>query len=497
MKNFFQGIKIERLKYISVLYSVALNAVKLMVQEHYDTPEYEGTLFLINSCWFDIDVSEYAHTRCIYYNLEHTEDYDINQRNDIQNYLKDYNVTEIWSMEPNCEVFDSDLGVKYKPMRYTSYIKRTVPPTEPKFELGFIGIIGSNDYSPRRNNFFDKYTRTPEYNYSIKILNGYPISELEDELSNCKFILDSHRNYRHNMQNQVRIFEHICLGHTVLSEKSDYNIFPGLIYEWENADELNHLINTVEPEDFSDRYKEMTYTDEAYDNYCWQILNDNFYKNTEKYFFTKKFYRYDLINKLIDNFDYKTYLEIGVDCGDNFYKIKPYGGCWRVGVDPNPRSAATCHMTSDEFFDMLEHDQFNEIKHDFKFDIVFIDGLHLWEQCYRDITNALNHLSPNGIIICHDMNPLEEMYQSRSNKVQYWNGDVWKSFVKLRMERNDVFTCMIEDCDFGLGIISWGNQEPITLDKPFDELLYDDFKRNKAYLMNTTTLDKFIEHNKL
>ena len=138
MKNFFQGIKIERLKYISVLYSVALNAVKLMVQEHYDTPEYEGTLFLINSCWFDIDVSEYAHTRCIYYNLEHTEDYDINQRNDIQNYLKDYNVTEIWSMEPNWEVFDSDLGVKYKPMRYTSYIKRTVPPTEPKFELGFI-----------------------------------------------------------------------------------------------------------------------------------------------------------------------------------------------------------------------------------------------------------------------------------------------------------------------------------------------------------------------
>ena len=74
---------------------------------------------------------------------------------------------------------------------------------------------------------------------------------------------------------------------------------------------------------------------------------------------------------------------------------------------------------------------------------------------------------------------------------------MWKSFVKIRVERNDVYTTMIEDCDFGLGIITWGNQEVITLDKPFEKLLYEDFVKNKPYLMNTTTLDKFLEYNKL
>ena len=190
-------------------------------------------------------------------------------------------------------------------------------------------------------------------------------------------------------------------------------------------------------------------------------------------------------------------MEIGVFKGECLNEIKPYGGCWKVGVDPDPESAATCHLTSDEFFNILDHNGFEEIKSDFKFDIVFIDGLHLWEQCYKDINNALNHLSPNGIIICHDMNPLEQMYQSRTRYTGYWNGDVWKSFVKIRVERNDVYTTMIEDCDFGLGIITWGNQEVITLDKPFEKLLYEDFVKNKPYLMNTTTLDKFLEYNKL
>lgn len=500
MKNFMENAKLDRFKYISVVYSSELNAVKLMIQEHYDTIEYEGTLFLINTCGIDIDtlLSDFNYTRCIYYVLEHTKDYDESQRDDIHNYLKNHNVTEIWSMEPNCELFDVGLKIKFKPMRYTSYIERTIPPTEPKFDLGFIGIVGSNNYSPRRNDFLEKYIRTPEYDYSMKILNGYPISELEDELSNCRFILDTHRNYRHCMQNQVRIFEHICLGHTVLSEKSEYNIFPGLIYEWENADELNELVKTVTPSDFSQEYKEMTYTDEAYEKYINKILYDNYLVKMQDYFSSKKYYRYDLINDLIDKIGYKTYLEIGVFNGECLYNINPTGDCWKVGVDPDPQSAATCHLTSDKFFEILDNDGFGEIKHDFKFDIIFIDGLHLWEQCYHDITNALNHLSPNGVIICHDMNPLEEMFQRRyKGESSIWNGDVWKAFVKLRTERNDVFSCMIEDCDTGLGIITWGMQQPIVLDKPFDKLTFSDFQKNKAYLMNTVKLNDFIERNNL
>jgi hypothetical protein len=57
---------------------------------------------------------------------------------------------------------------------------------------------------------------------------------------------------------------------------------------------------------------------------------------------------------------------------------------------------------------------------------------------------------------------------------------------------------MIEDCDFGLGVITWGNQEAIKLNKNFDELTYtEDFNKNKAYLMNTVKLNDFLEHNRL
>lgn len=483
MKN-WDNLIVENFKYITIIYMPQVESVKLMIQEHYDTPAYDDTLFLINT-GVDLNKEDFPQKRKIYYNLEHGDDMVPEEKFLVNEFFHDFGVTDVWSMEPNCETFDTDLGVTFMPMRYTSYIKKVDYPISYKFDLGFVGIVGPSWVAPRRDRFFGDYLEK-KCDFSIKILNGYPISEMQDEFASCKFVLDMHRNYRHNMQNQVRIFEYLCLGYTVLSEKSRYNMFPGLIHEWESIEELDNLIKTIEPCDFSEKYKEMAYSDEAYENYRLGILNSNYYQKTFNYFFYNKINKIELINKLVDKFNFKNYLEIGVAAGDNFRGVVCDN---KVGVDPDPNSAATHIMSSDEYF--------NTLPSDVKFDIVLIDGLHLYEQCYKDITNALNHLSPNGIIICHDMNPLEEMYNTRVYNVPLWNGDVWKSFVKIRNERNDVYTTMIEDCDFGLGVITWGNQEPITLDKPVDRLLYNDFKTNKAYLMNTTTLDKFIEYNRL
>lgn len=492
MKNFNQIVKYEHLKYITIVYPVTLESIKLMVQEHYNNKNYDDTLFLINTCYsgdIDLNKPEFNHKRCIYYNFEHSDDLKLSQREDVQNYLKNNKVTEVWSMEPNNELFDGDLGVKYMPVRYTSLIKKNEYTREPLFDLGFIGIVGSNDYSPRRNNFFGEYILDKDLDFSIKIMNGYSISELKDELSNCRFILDSHRTYLDNMQNQVRIFEHICLGHTVLSEKSDYNIFPRLIYEWENIKELNYLIKTIKPQDFSEAYKEMTYTNDVYENYRNSILYWVYEKWVHEYFDKCNIKRYDLINKLIKRFNYKSYLEIGVKDGENFDKINCEN---KTSVDPEQLGYTTYQMTSDDYFAQLSED--------IKFDIIFIDGMHLWEYCYRDINNALKHLSPNGIILCHDMNPLYEMNNTRNCMCSggLWNGDVWKAFVKIRSERSDIYTCMIEDCDFGIGVIAFGQQEVINLDTPIDRLTYkNDFTKNKPYLMNTVKIEDFIARNNL
>lgn len=490
MKNWDQ-CRIEKLNFITVVWVPQIESVKLMVQEHYDIPDYEDTLFLINTLGkpFWLNKEDFPQHRKIYYNLEHTNDLQIEDKNFVNNWFKDFGITEVWSFEPNSEIHDSDLGVKYMPMRYTSYIKKQPYLKTHKFDLGFIGVIGSSSLNPRRNNFFDSYIRKG-YDFSLKIMNGYTISDLQDELASCRFMLDTHRNYRHTMQNQVRLFEHVCLGHTVLSEKSEYNIFPGLIYEWENIDELNNLVKTVEPQDFSEKYKEMTYTDDAYDYYRYNIILHNYTQKMHNYYNSCGIYSYDIINKLITKFNYKHYLEIGVYNGENYNKIN----CeQKTSVDINQYGATKFLMDSDEYF--------NSITEQAKFDIIFIDGLHLWEQCYRDINNALSHLSPNGVIICHDMNPIEEMYQSRNQITGVngdWNGDVWKAFVKVRTERHDIHACMIEDCDCGLGIITFGTQEPLVLDKPFEELSYTvDFAQNKSYLMNTVKVNDFIERNNL
>lgn len=498
MKNWNNCI-VDKLKYITIAYIPQVESVKLMIQEHYDIPEYDDTLFMVNTLGVcQLEKDDFPQQRKIYYNLEHANDMLPHEKFFVADWCKDFGVTEIWSMEPNCETIDTDLGIVFMPLRYTSllgksgycYTKGT------SFDLGFVGVVGSYELSPRRNDFFDDYIKDG-YDFSIKILNGSSIMDTRDEFRNCRFILDTHRNYRQTMQNQVRIFENVCLGNTVLSEKSAYNVFPGLIYEWEDMDELDRLVKTLEPQDFSEQYKEMTYTNDAYNKYRDYIITTNYTNKTSDYFNAVRVKRMDIINWFIDNFEYKSYLEIGVADGECLYSINPTGTCWKVGVDPDPNSVATCHMPSDEFFSQLENGAFDDIGEDFKFDIIFIDGLHLWEQCYNDIVNALNHLAPNGVILCHDMNPLEEMYQSRTPSCGLWNGDVWKAFVKIRMERSDIYTCMVENVDHGLGFIKWGSQQPIELDKPFDELLYDDFCKQKKFLMNTVNLDEFVDQNGL
>lgn len=58
--------------------------------------------------------------------------------------------------------------------------------------------------------------------------------------------------------------------------------------------------------------------------------------------------RTSIINKFIDKYNYKTYLEIGVrDLNSNFNKVK----CsHKLSVDPDPPYPTSFNTTSDDFF---------------------------------------------------------------------------------------------------------------------------------------------------
>jgi len=175
--------------------------------------------------------------------------------------------------------------------------------------------------------------------------------------------------------------------------------------------------------------------------------------------------RISIINNLIKEHGYSNYLEIGVAQGTCFKKVKCEN---KTGVDP--KCNGTHAMTSDAFF---------KINKD-KFDIVFIDGLHVAEQVERDILNSLACLKKGGTIVCHDMNPPSEKHQKLAHEMGQWCGDCWKAWVRLRRTRKDL-TMFVHDCDFGVGVITRGKQKLLTDNLP---LTWNNLEKNRVTWLN-------------
>jgi SAM-dependent methyltransferase len=213
--------------------------------------------------------------------------------------------------------------------------------------------------------------------------------------------------------------------------------------------------------------------------------------------------RTTIIQRLINRFGYKNYLEIGVERGINFFQIEAE---FKIAVDPafiipggyqDTEKEKFHQMTSDEFFanppkEILEKG----------LDIVFVDGLHTYEQSLRDVENALRYLSNNGIIVIHDClsnspvnaMPTYEEAKQHPNFEGNWTGEVYKTIIHLRALRDDLFIAVV-NVDWGVGIVKKGNPEGMVSIKVDDirRMSYDDFAKDKEKLLNLKPEDWFYE----
>jgi hypothetical protein len=205
-------------------------------------------------------------------------------------------------------------------------------------------------------------------------------------------------------------------------------------------------------------------------------------------------YRYDLINTLIQKFGFKNYLEIGVsDPSECFNNVICEN---KMGVDPGlefPDNPVKYPMTSDDFFFNLEKGNL-DLDPGFRWDIIFIDGLHISTQVMKDVINSLYHLNPNGYILLHDCNP-ESYFMQREDyyidgQQQPWNGTVWKVIYNLRSTRDDLQICTV-NTDWGVGVIRRGNFNPIKLDNPFYE--FNQMSKNRRRDLGIIEVHEF-EH---
>lgn len=210
------------------------------------------------------------------------------------------------------------------------------------------------------------------------------------------------------------------------------------------------------------------------------------------------------------------YVEIGVRNGKCFFNIQAK---YRVAVDPEFRIAKRTYLkvygrnpmrwfrdsffsqTSDEFF-KKQRDLLMRLKPD----VIFIDGLHTYEQSFRDVMNSLEVVSSGGVIVIHDCNPTNEivampatspMEVARKHPAGWrgiWCGDVWKTVVRLRT-LPDVESFVL-DTDFGLGIVRKRKGTRPSLSGSLisiKDLTYDDLAANRTDLLDLKPVEYFSE----
>ncbi len=153
----------------------------------------------------------------------------------------------------------------------------------------------------------------------------------------------------------------------------------------------------------------------------------------------------NILIHIAELFKYESYLEIGINLPQECFDLIPCDH--KISVDPNPKSLAIYKITSRKFWDD-EMDNDINLNLPEKFDLIFIDGKHTYEESKNDLNQALNFLNFKGTIVLHDVKPWNEDSQKIPRISQQWNGDVWKTAVDHIATANHLAYTI--DCDYGV-----------------------------------------------
>ena len=191
--------------------------------------------------------------------------------------------------------------------------------------------------------------------------------------------------------------------------------------------------------------------------------------------FLEKPSRLEIVSETIKRKKFDNYLEIG--CFDN--QLFDHISISKTGVDPY--KGGNIKLKSDDFFKINKK----------KYDCIFIDGLHTYEQVIKDIKNSLNCINQNGIIFIHDCLPNNVYEQNIPRSTYVWNGDVWKAMVEMRTKKY-VQTYTI-NADYGIGVIlKKENQNILNINETnFKKLKFKDFYYNHKNWLNIIEYNEF------
>jgi hypothetical protein len=153
------------------------------------------------------------------------------------------------------------------------------------------------------------------------------------------------------------------------------------------------------------------------------------------------------INAFSERMRITRYLEVGVETGATFFGVKADE---KIAVDPNFLFDEKAYASTRVSFVKQTSDDFFNTYTGAKFDFVYLDGLHLFEQILRDFTNSLVNSHANTIIMLDDIFP-SDIYSSfrdwnetmalrkrLGSSSGDWHGDVYKMLFFI----NDFFPAL-------------------------------------------------------
>jgi hypothetical protein len=225
-----------------------------MILDHYDTPEYANTVFILGGHALDTDVylKRHRNRQIIYYQMEQMFR-DPNQKQwwDVDLVIKRINDLQerggaiLWDIDHLNAEFLSNQGIKVNkvaPLRYTKKWEELTNSHTSDIDVLFYGSLNTRRSEvlwPVLNSlYYDKVT--------TMILVGGDLHRLKEYIERSKIILNIHHTAPYNRQEQPRIAYLLANKKCVLSEPSQHNYYEGGILE---SNDLANSIRTLLKDD--------------------------------------------------------------------------------------------------------------------------------------------------------------------------------------------------------------------------------------------------------
>lgn len=260
-----------------------IKAIVEMCMEHY-VPKLKDTCLMINTC----DVQQMTQYRAsnpsqkvILYNLEHKYPLDEYGKPHCsmqwEEYFRQYMtlIDEVWSFNIEDKEYFESIGFgdrfTFMPLRYTTWFEQFVTDHIPHYDLEFEGVFDTDI----RLKAFQKLTTTVSDGKCIrlKIANTDNVHVKYWEKQDARYCFDMpHYDYPETI-NATRIHEAICLNRPVIVYDhwniGSRNYFGDLCIYIDQLDtqQLYRLTQMEPPKDVASRFKQLTYTDDAFERY--------------------------------------------------------------------------------------------------------------------------------------------------------------------------------------------------------------------------------------